>query len=79
MAGVCRLFGMSIGSVIESSDHAEREEIELCRFIIRELRMDIKMRNEVIDELQKMVRNLQTIITKQKETLCFHGLEEYGN
>jgi|DEB0MinimDraft_10_1074344.scaffolds.fasta_scaffold06122_3 hypothetical protein len=46
-----------------------RDDVELLRYIIRELREDVKERDAMIGKLQE-------IIKRQQETLKLHGLED---
>lgn len=46
-----------------------RDNVELLRYIIRELRDGVRERGEMIGKLQE-------IIKRQQETLKLHGLEE---
>jgi hypothetical protein len=45
-----------------------RNDEELLRYIIRELREDVKERDAMISRLQEVIR-------RQQETLKLHGLE----
>ena len=46
-----------------------RDDVELLRYIIRELREDVKERDAMIGKLQE-------IIKRQQEILKLHGLED---